>query len=410
MPQTARPSAAPGPASPPADRHHDLDAIRADINARPGDPAPLARLQPMLVEPDTARAALAILYDWSLRPGLPDQLRGLLAFFIAFGTRGDAAHFDPRPLGVDPAAFDKAVIDPGLAHHLHHAVHGVDLARSLRAGIPLRDAPKFIAAIEKSGSSLLADLLAAMTRLDRGLPIDHPTSFRGYPAWWSLGRGHDWDLRADIGADPMFTSQPGAIYKGHIPPTQKNLRILELYGTSRYLICVRDPRDQAVAKFCQLLRRDRNRGELTAPLTEAETHERLDAYLTGGDVLESLMFVGKWLAERHADRSGVITYEGLMSEPAATLGRIAELYGMDLDGAALDRVWRAISPTTDRRTGADRSASDRVIYPLGWTGEIGVHETYFSVQNAATFRRVFEGFGAASPWAAKIRSIYPGLA
>jgi len=409
MPQTARPSATPDSATPSPDRPRDLDAIRADISARPGDPAPLRRLQPLLIDPDTAREALAVLFDWSLRPGLPEQVRGLLAFFIAFGTRGDAAHFDPRPLGVDPDAFDKAVIDPGLAHHLHHAVHGVDLSRSLKAGIPLRDAPKFIAAIEKSGSSLLADLLAAMTRLDRGLPIDYPASFRGYPAWWSLGRGHDWDLRADIGADPMFTSQPGAIYKGHIPPTQKNLRILEIYRTSRYLVCIRDPRDQAVAKFCQLLRRDRNRGELTEPLTEAETHERLDAYLTSGELIESLVFVGKWIAERHEARSGVITYEALMTEPAATLRKIADLYEMDLDDAALDRVWRAVSPTTDRRTGADRSAADRVIYPLGWTGEIGVHARYFSAQNAETFRRVFEGFEAAGPWAGGIRGLYPDL-
>lgn len=404
MPQTASPTAHTEPT---------LDTLRTAIDARPGDPTHLQHIQPFLTKPDTARPAVALLAEWSARADLPEQLRGLLAFFIAFGLRPDTPQFDPRSLGADPTAFNNAVIDPGLAHHLHHAVHGVELARRLKDGIPLADAPKFIIAIQKSGSSLLADLLAAMTRISRGLPIDHPMPFRGYPAHWSLGRGHDWDLRADIGADPMFTSQPGSIYKGHIPPSQKNLRILDLYRTSRYLVCIRDPRDQAVAEFCQLLRRDRNHGALTEPLSEAQTHARLDEYLASGALTESLLFVGKWLDARHRchheARSAVITYEGLMTEPIATLRLIADLYEMDLDDNALDLVWSTISPTTDRRVAADKTATDRLIYPLGWTGTIGVHETYFNDQNAQTFRRVLEGFESSTPWATPIRSLYPGL-
>lgn len=403
----------PPPADAPA-AAPDLDAIRDAIDKRPADPAHINRIQPLLTSPETAPPAVALLADWAARPDLPEQLQGLISFFIAFGLRPDANHFDPATLGVDTAEFDDAVIDPGLPHHLHHAVHGVDLARKLRDGIPLRDAPKFIAAIQKSGSTLLADLLAAMTGLDRGLPIDRHTSFRGYPAHWRLGRGHDWDLRADIGADPLFTKQPGALYKGHIPPTQKNLRILDLYRTSRYLVCIRDPRDQAVAHFCQLLRRDRNHGEMTEPLTEAQTHERLDAYISSGDVLESLIFAGKWLDARlrsgHEDRSAVITYEGLMTEPTATLRRIADLYKMNLDDDALARVWQAISPRTDRRFAIDKTGTDRLIYPLGWTGEIGTHKQYFSEQNAQTFKQVFIGFEASAPWATHLRRLYPDLA
>lgn len=391
----------------------DLDAIRDAIDNRPADPAHINSIQPLLTIPETARPAVALLAEWAARPDLPDTLRGLLAFFIAFGLRPDAERFDPAALGVDSEAFDKAVIDPGLSHHLHHAVHGVDLARKLNEGIPLRDAPKFIAAIQKSGSTLLADLLTAMTKLDRGLHVDDPASFRGYPAYWRLGRGHDWDLRADIGADPLFTDQPGAIYKGHIPPTQKNLRILDLYRTSRYLVCVRDPRDQAVAHFCQLLRRDRNHGEMTQPLTEAQTHDRLDAYIGSGTVLESLLFMGKWLDTRnkdgHASRSAVITYEELMTEPTATLRRIADLFELDLDDDALARVWGAISPNTDRRFAIDKTGTDRLIYPLGWTGEIGTHKRYFSTQNAEAFDRVFRGFEASAPWAANLRRHYPDL-
>ncbi|USN99600.1 MAG: sulfotransferase domain-containing protein [Phycisphaeraceae bacterium] len=386
-----------------------LDALRGDIARTPADARHLQRLEPLLAMPETARRALGVLFEWYVRQGVPDQVRGLLVYFIVDAVRADARHFDPRSLGVDPEAHDAAVIDPGLYCHLHHAAAGVDLARRLETGLPQRDAPKFIVAVQKSGSSLLADLLAGMVRLDRGLPLDHPARFRGYPAWWNLGRGHDWDLRADIGADPLFAAYPGGVYKGHIPPSQKNLRILEIYRTSRYLVCLRDPRDQAAADFCQSLRVRVNAGTLDEPLSREAAHRALDDMLRGGTVFESLHFVGKWLKERDPERSLVVTYERLMTEPIATLRDIARLYEMDLADTALEHVWSSLRPTTDRRTGADKTGGDRRIYPLGWTGEIGIHTKYFDETNGANFDAVFRGFEAAGPWAGAIREVYPAL-
>lgn len=397
------------PQSPPTTEPSQTDALRADIARAPADPSHLKPLQLLLHRPDTARSAVSVLFDWYLTPGVPDQLLGLLVFFIANAARGDARRFDPRSVGVNPESHNGAVIDPGLAHHLHHAAAGVDLCKRLDAGIPLREAPKFIIAVQKSGSSLLADLLAGMVKLDRGLPLDHPNPFRGYPAWWRLGRGHDWDLRADIGADPLFNACPGGVYKGHIPPSQKNLRILDIYRTSRYLVCLRDPRDQAAADFCQHLRVRAKRGEMPGPLTPEQTHRALDDFLRGGAVFESLHFVGKWLAERDPDRSLVVTYEDLMHEPVSTLRRVAGLYEMDPTDADLDRLWRRTSPTTDRRTAADKTGHDARIYPLGWTGETGIHKTYFDAANADSFNAVFRGFEAACPWASPICRVYPDL-
>ncbi|HHN78759.1 MAG TPA: hypothetical protein ENK11_08840 [Phycisphaerales bacterium] len=386
-----------------------IRAIAARIKADPLNPDVIAPLFTLCTQPSSARSALSLLAQWSTHPNLPNELRGMIAYCIAACIRHDAGHFNPARFGVNPDLFDGAAIDTGLSHHLLHAVQNVDLLRRLEAGIPLRDAPKFIVAVQKSGSSLLADCVAGIVKMDRGYALEAPCSYRAHPRWWPLGKGHDWDLRADIGAEPEFLAFPGAIYKGHIPPSQKNLRILEIYRTSRYLICLRDPRDQAVADFCQSLRRCRNAGELVDEPTAEETRRRLDAFIKGGTVFEALHFVGKWLAERDPTRSLVVTYENLISEPIATLRNIAELYEIELPDSSLQQVWEFVSPTTDRRRGADRTAEDRRIYPLGWTGEIGIHKKYFDDTNAETFEKVFAGFDAAGPWGGEIRALYPDL-
>ncbi len=390
-------------------REDPVRAVAAKIKADPLNPAVIPTLFKLCSQPATARPALPLLAQWATHPGLPDELRGMIAYCITAGIRHDADHFDPARFGVSPDLFDGAAIDTGLSHHLLHAVQNVDLLRRLKAGIPLRDAPKFIVAVQKSGSSLLADCVAGLVKMDRGYDLDAPCSYRAHPGWWHLGKGHDWDLRADIGAEPEFLAFPGAIYKGHIPPSQKNLRILEIYRTSRYLICLRDPRDQAVADFCQTLRRRRNAGESTDEPTVSQTRRRLDEFIRGGAVFESLHFVGKWLAERDPARSLVVTYERLISDPIATLRGIAELYEIGLPDTSLRRIWESVSPTTDRRRGADRTADDKRIYPLGWTGQIGIYKEYFDATNAATFDAVFGGFDAAGPWGGEIRALYPDL-
>jgi len=128
-----------------------------------------------------------------------------------------------------------------------------------------------------------------------------------------------------------------------------------------------------------------------------------------GTLLESLQFVGKWLAKRDPQRSMVTTYEELINAPLDVLSRMNELYELGLTDQQISQIYDYAQPVTNRETGQDHSGYDKTVYPLGWTGRIGIYKQYFSQENLQAFDRVFQAFCQASPWGDHIRQVYPDL-
>lgn len=395
-----------------AERNEHLSALAEAIAVNPNDPSLVGRMQDLLAATNRSPDALRLLFDWYTRSELADQLKGALLGVILLSVRADAHLCDPRIFGVNPDDPRYKAMGSSLKHHLDQAFEVMSLLQRFQADqVTVRTAPKFIIAIPKSGSSLVGICLGNMVKLANGGTLDNDAfAWRGYPAWWDLGVAQDWDLRPEIGADPLFVRYPGGIYKGHIPPTDKNLAVLGLYPRSRYVITVRDPRDQLVAAFCSKLRWRRDHAPQDhRPPGEAEVHEEIGKLISGGALLESLHFAGKWLAVRDRDRSLVVTYEQVVSDPLAVLEGMSSLYELGHSRETLRRIHEYASPYTDRAGGYDRSGADPAIYPMGWTGRAGVHESYLSPRNRREFDKVFNAFAQAGPWAEPIRELYPDL-
>jgi len=382
------------------------------IRSAPNDVRAIQAVQQRLAQQGTTPETMRLLFEFYLAPGLQPVNKSLVTSLILNAVQGDIAQFQPASVGLNTESPAFKMIYKGFAHNLDKAFAEIDLLRKLQRDDPDESLwPRFIIAIPKSGSSLLGICIGNMIKLSRGGQLDNnPFMFRGYPSWWQVGETHDWDLRPEVGADMLFRQFPGGIYKGHINPIPKNFAVLDLYKHSKYQIIIRDPRDQIVADYCQHLRFGGSAkwpGETTPD--KAEVQRDLVEFMRGGQLIDNLSFVGKWLTNRHADRSMVVTYEDLMQEPIEVLDRSASHFGLPLGRDVLEKVYTYAEGITNRTSGADTSGHDTSIYPLGWTGEVGIWETYFSDEASDLFDQTMLCLENTTPWARAIRGHYPAL-
>lgn len=385
------------------------DELARRVEQAPNDPDVIRAVYRLLGQTDAAPEARRLLFELALNPALEGAARGYVTALIVNVLREDAGLFDPGAIGLDPDHPACRMVCRGLKAHLDGAFNEFELARALRDGsMTPADAPKFIIAIPKSGSSMLGICLGNMIKLSRGMELDdNAFMFRGYPAWWRLGDTHDWDLRPEIGADPLFQAFPGGVYKGHINPIDKNFEILRLYEPSRSLIVVRDPRDQIAASFCQWRRFSPD--PVARASADDDARRDMLEHMRSGQLLESLIFVGKWLARRDPQRSMVVTYERLIEEPETVLTQVSDHFTLGLSREQIRRVYDYASRITDRVGGDDQSGHDPTIYPFGWTGTRGVWRRYFSDEAGAFFDETYEAFCASTPWGEPVGQIYPEL-
>jgi len=80
-----------------------------------------------------------------------------------------------------------------------------------------------------------------------------------------------------------------------------------------------------------------------------------------------------------------------------------------LDTAAMSQFFVRAVGITDRVGGPDRSVHDPAIYPIGWTGRVGVWRTSFSGATSREFGAGLRGFEAAGPRGGPIAGLYPDL-
>ena len=96
-----------------------------------------------------------------------------------------------------------------------------------------------------------------------------------------------------------------------------------------------------------------------------------------------------------------------MAEPVRLLGEVAQHFRVDVAEEQIHEVYQRASGITDRVGGQDRSGHDKAIYPLGWTGRVGVWKEYFSAEAGEVFARGLRGFCDLCPWGGEIKELYP---
>lgn len=182
----------------------------------------------------------------------------------------------------------------------------------------------FVASLAKSGSTWLAGMLAALPGFDRYQPS-------GWTA--AMDTGASQDVYPGLFAE---VRRRLAVIKGHTPGTIENVSRLQEAGV-KYLITVRDPRDQIISGYWYLRNRPHHpahRLAMTLSLDEFVSHE-LDP---GTASVPRAAWLRKWLQNRDPDHSHIVRYEDLLQNPLEEMRRICDFLGFEVGSELLEAI------------------------------------------------------------------------
>jgi Sulfotransferase domain len=276
----------------------------------------------------------------------------------------------------------------------------------------------YVAALPKSASSLMWLVVSALQeesgRADPSkLPNVSPSPF------------------APLQFELMDKFRQGGTFSGHAPLTFDT--DLFLRGTQcRYVVHLRHPADFVVALLChgrdaridrfipahlfaridQPTMDDRPRWSYAlsavdsstfdedTPLDEAITH-----LLRDGVLFKAMAWMCDWLAYRDPGRSIVSTYEGLMTDFEATIGRLCRFVrGTLIDDYRIDYLRYVMNYEAEKSKQENLSR-----YPRGWTGEVGVWRRYFTSDHISIYNKTVTRFLMCYPKASALLAEYGDL-
>jgi len=236
-----------------------------------------------------------------------------------------------------------------------------------------------IPAIPKSSSSIFGNAIVDIQEyyVDR--------SVRKYASY--MIKNNDSDLRPSI----IKEFKHGGVLKYHIPPSGKNLKVLDDLGL-RYIILFRHPADVIASIYCNslnLAQRGQNlRHSIIHPVNHdvvvnSDMDKAINHLIMDGYLYAVLLWMTDWIRYRDKDNSVIVCYEDIINNPRDVFDKVIRfLYNKKIDDIIFKKC-------------ADRYANKKIKtdnYPRGWTGKIGVWKDYFSESNKNNFNRVFSSF------------------
>lgn len=182
----------------------------------------------------------------------------------------------------------------------------------------------FMASLAKSGSTWLANMLSEL-----------PGFSRYQPAGWT----------ASLNDKPNEDIYPGmfeevrrklAIIKGHTRGTVENVDRLHTYSR-KYLITVRDPRDQLISDYWYTRNRPNHPNHRIAASLDLAGFigHQLDPLESGTQRAD---WIREWLRNRDPRLSLIIRYEDLLTDPCGTMQHIFDFLEIAPRGITIPQI------------------------------------------------------------------------
>ena len=203
----------------------------------------------------------------------------------------------------------------------------------------------FITSLPKSGSTWLSNMLSDIDGFDLFAPSK-----------WNTYISDKWDdTRWDL-TDNIFTefSKKLAVIRGHTLATDSNLKILH-DSNIKYIIGVRDPRDKLVSEYYH----SRNfPGHWAHDIANEKSLEEFISYKleTGGFEQETLNWIKEWIDNRNSNKSMIVKYEDLLSDPTIVVQDIVKFLNFNIDKNKINSIIEKHS--FKNISGRDRGESD----------------------------------------------------
>jgi len=239
-----------------------------------------------------------------------------------------------------------------------------------------------IPAIPKSSSSRFANCICDIQEDNGGAGV------RKYPPYMMLN--NDSDLRPGI----IKFFRRGGVLKYHIPPSGKNLKVLDDFGF-RYIILFRHPADVITSIYCNSFNLIQNQGKnlrhsIIHPINMKyfENHDDMNTAINhlicDGYLNAVLLWMTDWVRYRNKDKSLVIRYEDVLSDRKNVFNGISGFfYGRFITKDVLDHINRRYSK---------KRKDDYRNYPKGWTGKVNTWRDYFSDDNIWRYNEKVNAF------------------
>lgn len=187
----------------------------------------------------------------------------------------------------------------------------------------------FMASLAKSGSTWLANMLAGLPGFSRYQPAGWTASFLEKP---------NQDLYPGVFEEARNRL---VVIKGHTEGTPENAAYLREQGL-RYLVTVRDPRDQLISGYWYLRNHPLHPSHqlaLELQIDEFITHE-LDS--TNAEIRRA-DWLRRWIRNRDPSLSMMVRYEDLLSATNAELGRILAFLDFEIPDSTIEQIVAANS-------------------------------------------------------------------
>ncbi len=188
----------------------------------------------------------------------------------------------------------------------------------------------FIVAFRKSGSSWLKSMLASLP------------GFYNMPVWKWRGRiiQNNWIIARDIHdlSPDLFASYNNRLIvdRRHTWAKSGNIEILRK-SELKYIITVRDPRDQIISWYWHA-RRSVDCWDHKSAL-EKSLSEYITMKLESGEYeREFIDWLRGWLDNRDLEKSLLVRYEDLLEDPFAELKKILAFLGIEYDLERLQNI------------------------------------------------------------------------
>lgn len=212
----------------------------------------------------------------------------------------------------------------------------------------------FMASFAKSGSTWLANMLADLPGFSRYQPAGWTASFLDNP-------------NQDV--YPGLFEEVGrrlVVIKGHTQGTPENAARLHQAG-HKYLLTVRDPRDQLISGYWYLRNHPlhpSHRLAMELGIEEFISHE-LDPGLAE---IQRTEWLRGWIENRDWNLSLLVRYEDLLTSTPVKLKQILDFLQFDVDEATIERVVadNSFTKSSGRATGVEDRTS---FFRRGTAGE-----------------------------------------
>jgi hypothetical protein len=184
----------------------------------------------------------------------------------------------------------------------------------------------FVAGLPKSGSTWFAKMCASLDGFDKFTPLR-----------WGTDLPDSWEPTCDLyeGVFEEFKNRL-AVVKGHTYGTEENVDFLRRAGI-RYLLTVRDPRDQIISAYWYLKKSPIHWDwQLVNRLTLSEfiTHK-----LQSGEFEQNIVdWCRSWLDHRDENASMLVRYEDLLEDTKAVMSEVFRHLGIARSEEEVERI------------------------------------------------------------------------